>query len=302
MLKNPPFVEKYRPLKFENIILNNINRKIFDNIIKTNNFPNILLHGPPGTGKTTTIINLINKYQEKYNQKSNSLIIHLNASDERGIDIIRNNIYNFANSNNLLINGTKFVILDEVDYMTKIAQQALKCLIQTFNTNIKYCLICNYISKIDKSLLSQFIKIRFNKLNNYEIFYYLKNICQKENLEITDLQLNNLILYYDSDIRSMLNYIQSNVDKKIYILDNKNMEDLYIINKEKNLDIFIKTLHSIENKYRVNKLEILKEYLNYILINKLQHLNNEKISSIEYIVHNINNEFTPEMVYYNINS
>ena len=171
-----PWVEKYRPDIFEDIILDNDNRELFKNILERNHFPNLLLHGPPGIGKTTTIINLINKFKKKNNEESKTLVIHLNASDERGIDIIRNNIYNFVLSDNLFSKGTKFVILDEVDYMTRIAQQALKCLIQEYNKDIRYCLICNYISKIDYSLQYEFVKVRFNKLNEDDIFSYLNKI------------------------------------------------------------------------------------------------------------------------------
>ena len=121
-----PWVEKYRPSIFDSIILNPINKQILTNIIKSNCFPNLLLYGPPGTGKTTTIINVINKYQETHNEVHKGLVIHLNASDERGIDIIRNQIRQFVDSDTLFIKGTKFVILDEVDYMTKHAQQSLK--------------------------------------------------------------------------------------------------------------------------------------------------------------------------------
>ena len=94
--KNIPWIEKYRPTKFENIVLDKVNRKIFENIIKFNNIPNLIFYGPPGTGKTTTIINLINKYQKTYNQYNKGLMIHLNASDERGIDVIRNQIKTFC--------------------------------------------------------------------------------------------------------------------------------------------------------------------------------------------------------------
>ena len=85
-----PWVEKYRPVQFDDIVLDPINRKIFKNILDKNYFPNLLFYGPPGTGKTTTIINIINEYQTKYNQKSKGTVIHLNASDERGIDITKN--------------------------------------------------------------------------------------------------------------------------------------------------------------------------------------------------------------------
>ena len=131
------WVEKYRPTSFEDIVLEPINRTLLKNIIKTNNFPNLLFYGPPGTGKTTTIINLINEYQDKYNQKSKGLKIHLNASDDRGIDIIRNQINQFVNTKTIFGKGMKFVILDEVDYMTKNAQQALRYLIQQYSKDIK---------------------------------------------------------------------------------------------------------------------------------------------------------------------
>ena len=128
-----PWVEKYRPIHFENIVLDKYNKIIMENIINKQNFPHLLLYGPPGTGKTTTIINLVNAYQEKYGKKKKELMIHLNASDERGIDIIRNQIYQFVNSKTLFNTGTKFIILDEVDYMTKNAQYALKYLLQTYS-------------------------------------------------------------------------------------------------------------------------------------------------------------------------
>jgi len=98
-LKNStPWVEKYRPSCFEDIVLDPLNKTLLKNIIDNNYFPNLLFYGPPGTGKTTTIINLVNVYQEKMNLKNKGLMIHLNASDERGIDIIRNQINSFVNS------------------------------------------------------------------------------------------------------------------------------------------------------------------------------------------------------------
>ena len=136
-----PWVEKYRPTQFKKIVLDKHNKIIFNNIIKNKYIPNLLLYGPPGTGKTTTIINLINKYQQENNQVNKGLMIHLNASDERGIDIIRNQINNFVNSKTLFSKGVKFIILDEVDYMTKNAQLALKYLLQEYQDNISFRLI-----------------------------------------------------------------------------------------------------------------------------------------------------------------
>ena len=285
-----PWVEKYRPDIFEDIILDENNKELFKNILETNNFPNLLLHGPPGIGKTTTIINLINKYKKQNNEESKTLVIHLNASDERGIDIIRNNIYNFVISDNLFSKGTKFVILDEVDYMTRIAQQALKCLIQEYNKDIKYCLICNYISKIDYSLQYEFVKVRFNKLCDNEILNYLIKITKEEKINIIKKYLIDIIRNYGSDIRSMLNFMQSNFDSKINIMDDKIYKNLLKINKEESVENFNKIFNTIENKYKINKSLIIKNYITYVLNNKLELLNNELINEIEYIIHNLENE------------
>ena len=105
-----PWVEKYRPQHFDELILSDLNRKILNNILDTGFIPNLLFYGPPGTGKTTTIINLMNSYQKKYNQQGKGLVIHLNASDERGIEIIRNQINKFVNSKTLFSEGIKFVV------------------------------------------------------------------------------------------------------------------------------------------------------------------------------------------------
>ena len=208
--KNSPWVEKYRPTKFDDIVLEPLNRTLLTNIIETNNFPNLLFYGPPGTGKTTTIINLINAYQEKNGQKRKGLKIHLNASDDRGIDIIRNQIKSFVDTKTLFGKGIKFVILDEVDYMTKNAQQALRYLIQQYINDIRFCLICNYISRIDMSLQNEFVRLRFCQLPKKDISNFLLDIVNKESIDITQNQLSSIQNYFKSDIRSMINYIQSN--------------------------------------------------------------------------------------------
>ena len=132
-----PWVEKYRPNDFSSIVLDEMNREILSNILEFRYFPNLLLYGPPGTGKTTTIINMVKAYQRVTGEDVNKCsMIHLNASDERGIDIIRNQINQFVNSKGLFSEGMKFVILDEVDYMTKNAQLALRCLLNMKSDNV----------------------------------------------------------------------------------------------------------------------------------------------------------------------
>ena len=236
-MDNRPWVEKYRPTMFENIVLDDMNKTILENIIIKNTFPNLLFYGPPGTGKTTTIINLIEKYQEIYNQKDTSLKIHLNASDDRGIEVIRNQINNFVNTKTFFTQGLKFVILDEVDYMTKNAQQALHYLIQQYSDNIRFCLICNYVSKIDNSLQNEFIHLRFSQLPKKHIMSFLKNIITSENINISDNNIKSILNIYKSDIRSMINFIQCNHDDSglnVNIMTNQKWEKFIACLKRSN--------------------------------------------------------------------
>jgi replication factor C subunit 3/5 len=205
-----PWVEKYRPSHFNDIVLDDINKKILRSVIENDHFPNFLFYGPPGTGKTTTIINLVKMYQERYNQSNMGLMIHLNASDERGIDIIRNQINMFVTSKTLYGEGMKFVILDEVDYMTKNAQNALRYLLNSYNSiiNFRFCLICNYISRIDDSLQTEFVRIRFNQLPKTDIIHFLQKINMAENLNLNKETLISIQRHFNSDIRSMINYMQ----------------------------------------------------------------------------------------------
>ena len=210
MNESIPWVEKYRPTRFDDIVLDPVNKTLMTSALNNNYLPNFLLYGPAGTGKTTTIINLINEYQEKHGERNKGLMIHLNASDERGIDVIRSQINQFVNTSPIFGMGTKFIILDEVDYMTKNAQQALKYLLQQFNNNVRFCLICNYISRIDEALQNEFVRLRFNQLPKNDIIRFLTTINNAEQLEYTEDMLESIQRLYKSDIRSMINYMQSN--------------------------------------------------------------------------------------------
>jgi replication factor C subunit 3/5 len=286
--RNIPWVEKYRPTNLNDIVLDKFNRTIIDNIIEKSYFPNILLYGPPGTGKTTTIINLVNKFQEKHNQKNKGLMIHLNASDERGIDIIRNQIHQFVNSNSLFHNGIKIIILDEVDYMTKNAQQALKYLLQDFNNNVRFCLICNYISRIDESLQNEFMRIRFNQLPEKDIMQFLSLISVKEGLSISDEKIKYIQRLFKSDIRSMINYIQSNqsiVTTKEVVNDNVWNELTQIITNKKNYKKAIAQIYKISSEYNIEIKNIIKDYLNYIIQYRQEYVTNSFLTFSEFIMH-----------------
>jgi replication factor C subunit 3/5 len=267
-----PLVEKYRPTQFDEIVLDPLNKTILKNIIESSYFPNLLFYGPPGTGKTTTIINLVNAYQEKLNGRNKGLMIHLNASDERGIDIIRNQINLFVNSKPLFHSGMKFVILDEVDYMTKNAQQALRYLLQSYSTNVRFCLICNYISRIDEGLQNEFLRLRFNQLPQEDIIQFLKNISDQENLNMSLQVLLCIQRLYKSDIRSMINFMQSNqnvLDSNFNIIDDTIWETLCEkITQSKNLQPSIEYVQMISVNYNVDKKNIIKDFLNYIIRKK----------------------------------
>jgi len=288
--QNIPWVEKYRPTHFDDIVLDPINRKIFSNILDKNYFPNLLFYGPPGTGKTTTIINLINEYQQKYKQVNKGSIIHLNASDERGIDIIRNQIYQFVKSKNFFEKGLKFVILDEVDYMTKNAQQALKYLLQSSCYNVRFCLICNYISKIDDSLKNEFICIRFNQLPKQDIYKFIKQISENENLVLNDKVIDMIQKIYNSDIRSMINFIQLNQNINQWennIITHDIFEKIHelLVDKESKITYIVEYINKISIQYNTDKKTIIKNYFNYIIRNKKQIINNEYLNLIEGTMH-----------------
>ena len=299
-----PWVEKYRPNNFDDIVLDPINRKIFKNILNKNYFPNLLFYGPPGTGKTTTIINIINEYQIKYNQKNKGAIIHLNASDERGIDIIRSQIYQFVKSKNFFDVGLKFVILDEVDYMTKNAQQALKYLLQSSCYNVRFCLICNYISKIDESLKNEFICIRFNQLPKDDIYKFIRNITQNERLELSDAVIDRVQQIYNSDIRSMINFIQLNQNISVWednIITDELWEDMhqFLVSDgfavvEKLQVRWFKKIHDISVKYNTDKKNILKYYFNHVIRKKPELVTHEFLSVVETIMHT--NDFIVEHI------
>ena len=283
-----PWVEKYRPTNFNSIVLDPLNRKIMETILKKKYFPNLLLYGPPGTGKTTTIINLINSFQELHNQKKKGLMIHLNASDERGIDIIRNQINNFVNSHTLFHKGTKFVILDEVDYMTKNAQQALKYLLQSINCDVRFCLICNYISRIDESLQNEFMRLRFNQLPERDIIKFLNIIKEKENLSITETTMYSIQKLYKSDIRSMINYIQSNqnIIEEHKVIDNSTWDNLTKLFKLDNYRYELnEAFEEISKEYNIEIKNIIKDYLNYIIRYKTEFVSSEFFKFTEFIIH-----------------
>ena len=286
-----PWVEKYRPLLLDDVVLEPLNRELFVNILDMDYFPNLLVYGSPGCGKTTICMNLINEHQKRYNRVNKSNIIHLNASDERGIDIIRNQILQFVKSKNLFESGLKFVILDEVDYMTKNAQQALKYILQTSTNNVRICLICNYITKIDESLKNEFICIRINQLPKIEIQKFVKNMALSENMKISNGTIDEIQGLFNSDVRSIINYIQLNEkiinnEESVY-MNRSVLEEIhkYITCNENDNLHFVIFIREVSIKYNIDERSVIQKYINHLILYYPDVSNSYFIQSIEIILH-----------------
>lgn len=284
-----PWVEKYRPTDFKQIVLNDINKNIITNMLANNYIPNLLLYGPPGTGKTTTIINLIQAYQLQNNQLNRGLMIHLNASDERGIDTIRTQIHQFVQANALFAKGMKFVILDEVDYMTKNAQQALKIIVQLFKSSVRFCLICNYVGRIDDSLQSEFMRLRFNLLPEPDMINFLQTINTQEDLRMSAENLAAIQALYGSDMRSMINYMQAHLSTSGKQIVRTSQSWLNItaalFAKDQSCQDVVALLNRIGEEIQVDDTQLLTEYFNFVIEMRPDLVSPAFLSCAEFVMH-----------------
>ncbi len=281
-----PLVEKYRPTEFDDIVLDDMTKLILNRMIDTKTIPNILLYGPPGTGKTTTAINLIKAYQSRWGSSNNS-VIHLNASDDRGIDVIRTHLYNFVSSRSMFESGIKFIILDEADYMTKPAQSALRSIIHTYSETVRICFICNYISKIEEGLLSEFVVFRFNAMPSCKILELLRKIIRLENIELSEKMLDSIRSLYGSDIRSMINCIHTHLHTPAYIsiVTPEFLETIYKAFAEKYpiphiINLFLTTSHDVKF--------VVKTWFNDMVRNRPDLLNDSVLQIISASMHFLN--------------
>jgi DNA polymerase III delta prime subunit len=183
----------------------------------------------------------------------------------------------------------KFVILDEVDYMTKNAQQALRYLLQNYTSNVRFCLICNYISKIDEGLQNEFIRLRFNQLPKDNVIAFLKNISDAENLNLSDDILNEIQHLYKSDIRSMVNFMQSNQDaisNNVMVVNNNTWIELYDkITCKCSMDELINFIQHISLEYNIDKKNIINNFLLFLIRHNEDVLNPTFLNFVENIIH-----------------
>lgn len=201
------WVEKYRPKILDDIVGNISAIQQFKSIAKFGNIPHMILSGSPGTGKTTSIICLA---KTLLGEEFNNTFLELNASDERGIDVIRSKITMFCKKKVILPEGRhKIIFLDEVDSMTSTAQQALRRIIEIHSSTTRFAMACNSSTKIIEAIQSRCSVIRFIRIDNKEMFKRLIEICEKENVKYDDNGLNLLIRNSNGDMRNAINNLQS---------------------------------------------------------------------------------------------
>ena len=202
-----PWVEKYRPTKLHEITGNEETIKRLQVFGEQGNVPNIIIAGPPGIGKTTSILCLA---RQLLGASYKEAVLELNASNDRGIDVVRNKIKMFAQQKVTLPRGRhKIIILDEADSMTSGAQQALRRTMELFSKSTRFALACNQSDKIIEAIQSRCAVLRYTKLTDAQVLERLLDICEKENVVKTDDGLEAIVFTAQGDMRQAINNLQS---------------------------------------------------------------------------------------------
>ncbi|KAJ7642750.1 P-loop containing nucleoside triphosphate hydrolase protein [Mycena polygramma] len=203
---NLPWVEKYRPVTLDDVVSHKDITGTIEKFIEKNRLPHLLFYGPPGTGKTSTILAVARRiYGSEYRKQ----ILELNASDDRGIDVVREQIKQFAETRTLFSKGYKLIILDEADMMTQQAQAALRRVIEQYTKNVRFCIICNYVNKIAPAIQSRCTRFRFSPLPIVEVEKRLDSVIDAEQVKLTPDGKAALLKLSKGDMRRALNVLQA---------------------------------------------------------------------------------------------
>lgn len=200
-------VEKYRPVFLDDVVGNTETIERLKIIAKDGNMPHVIISGMPGIGKTTSILCLA---RQLLGDAYKEAVLELNASDERGIDVVRNRIKGFAQKKVTLPPGRqKLVILDEADSMTSGAQQALRRTMEIYSSTTRFAFACNQSNKIIEPLQSRCAILRYARLTDAQIVRRLMQICEAEQVQFSDDGIAALVFSAEGDMRQAINNLQS---------------------------------------------------------------------------------------------
>ncbi|MCK5018196.1 MAG: AAA family ATPase [Candidatus Peribacteraceae bacterium] len=213
------WVEKYRPKKIEEMVLQDIHRQMFEKFIRESEIPHLLFHGPPGSGKTATAKILIKNMVKDKND-----ILSFNGSTSTGIDIVRNSIEDFLKTPTFGGSKIKVVFIDEFDYMSQNAQAALRNVTETYHDNGRFIFTCNYLYKVIDPLQSRCQSFEFKRMPKEFVVDFCKNILDKENIKYDDLSINKITTTFYPDIRKIVNTLQSRCEGGSLIIKGSDLE------------------------------------------------------------------------------
>ena len=202
------WIEKYRPRKLEDVVNQGESIEGIKALLRTPaTLPHLLLSGPPGTGKSTVALCIA---RQLMGDNIRNLVLELNASDERGIGVVRDRIKGFSQVIQATPSGVQFgiVILDESDEMTKDAQTALRRIMETSSRTCRFILVCNYQSGIIEPIQSRCSVFRFRYLDETDAVEYLTRICKSESVDVDPKALARIYEMSGGDLRSAVNYLQ----------------------------------------------------------------------------------------------
>ncbi len=199
------WTEKYRPASLKDVIGQKAIVERLEAFVKSENFPNMIFAGTAGVGKTTSAIAMA---RELYGENYNENLLELNASDTRGIDVIRGKVKEFARTKSLSGTTLKIIFLDEADALTTEAQHALRRTMEKYAATTRFILSANYASKILEPIQSRCVVLRFKPLKEDEMEVYIKRIAKGEKLKIDERAIKALIYVSEGDLRKLTNVMQ----------------------------------------------------------------------------------------------